>query len=161
MPLTAELRRIERDSGGRLGVAILDTKTSETVGQHADDRFPMCSTFKLLATAAVLKRVEDGKERLDRRIVFKASDVVVNSPITKERAGGDGISLEELCEAAMTYSDNTAGNLILVEPWGAEGAHRFCALARRHDDASRPHRAGAERGHTRRSRATPPRRRRC
>jgi beta-lactamase class A len=125
MPLTAELSRIERDSGGRLGVAILDTKTSETVGQHADDRFPMCSTFKLLATAAVLKRVEDGKEHLDRRIVFKAGDVVVNSPITKEHAGGDGMSLEELCEAAMTYSDNTAGNLILSSIGGPKALTAF------------------------------------
>jgi beta-lactamase class A len=54
---------IERDSGGRLGVAIIDTLAKTGAGYHADDRFPMCSTFKLLAAAAVLRRVDAGKER--------------------------------------------------------------------------------------------------
>ena len=111
--LRGEFTRIERDSEGRLGVALLDTQSHAQIGHHAEDRFPMCSTFKMLAAAAVLARVDAGKERLDRRITFKASDVVVNSPITKDRTGGDGMTLAAICEAAMTYSDNTAGNLIL------------------------------------------------
>jgi beta-lactamase class A len=53
----------------------------------------MCSTFKLLAAAAVLARVDAGRERLDRRIRFEASDIVVNSAVTKDRVGGDGMSL--------------------------------------------------------------------
>jgi beta-lactamase class A len=81
----------------------------------------MCSTFKLLAAAAILSRVDAQEERLDRRIRFEASDVVVNSPVTKDRTGGNGMSLEELCEAAMTVSDNTAGNLILAALGGPAG----------------------------------------
>jgi beta-lactamase class A len=112
--LRGEFTRIERESEGRLGVAVLDTLSHEQLGHHAEDRFPMCSTFKMLATAAVLARVDAGKERLDRRITFSARDIVVNSPITKDRTGGDGMTLAAICEAAMTYSDNTAGNLILA-----------------------------------------------
>ena len=91
--LGSELGRVETESGGRLGVAVLDTLTGVQVGHRADERFPMCSTFKLLAAAAVLARVDAGRERLDRRIRFEASDIVVNSAVTKDRVGGDGMSL--------------------------------------------------------------------
>src|SRR5262249_4586438 len=100
--------------GGARGDAVLDTLTQARATHRADERFPIWSTFKLLAAAAVLARVDAGKERLDRGIRFEARDVVVYSPITKERAGGEGMSLAELCEAAMTVSDNTAGNLLLA-----------------------------------------------
>ncbi len=117
----AEISRIEHDSGGRLGVAMLDTLNGARAGHHVDDRFPMCSTFKLLASAAVLKRVEAGQDRLERRITFEARDIVINSAITKDRTGGDGMALEELCAAAMAYSDNTAGNLLLASLGGPPG----------------------------------------
>ena len=119
--LAGDLAKIEGESGGRLGVAVLDTGTGGRWGHRADERFPMCSTFKLLAAAAVLARVDAGRERLDRRIRFEAGDVVPYSPITKDRAGGPGMSLDELCEAAMTVSDNTAGNLLLASLGGPAG----------------------------------------
>ena len=78
----------------------------------------MCSTFKVLACAAVLARVDAGRESLDRRIRFAASDLVTYSPVTKGRVGGDGMTLAELCEAGITQSDNTAGNLILASLGG-------------------------------------------
>jgi beta-lactamase class A len=123
--LAADLARIEGDSGGRLGVAVLDTLTGARSAHRADERFPMCSTFKLLASGAVLARVDVGKERLDRRIRFEPRDVVANSPITKERVGGEGMSLAELCEAALTVSDNTAGNLLLATLDGPAGVTAY------------------------------------
>ena len=116
-----DLDKIEVESAGRLGVAVLDTLSGERTGRRVDERFPMCSTFKLLATAAILARVDAQRERLDRRINFAASEVVVNSPVTKDRHGGTGMSLAELCEAAMTVSDNTAGNLLLASLGGPAG----------------------------------------
>ena len=112
--LGATLSAIEADSGGRLGVAILDTATGARCGHRADERFAMCSTFKLLAAGAILARVDGGRERLDRRIRFAANRMVAYSPITKEHAGRGGMTLGELCEAALTYSDNTAANMLLA-----------------------------------------------
>ena len=123
--LADEFARIERESGGRLGVAVLDTGSGARAGHHAGDRFPMCSTFKLLAAAAVLKRIDEGKEKLDRRITFEAGDIVVNSPVTQKHVGGDGMTLAEICEAAMTVSDNTAGNLILTSLGGPQAITAF------------------------------------
>ena len=124
--LESEFVRIERNSGGRLGVAVLDTASGQRIGHHAGDKFPMCSTFKLLAAAAVLKRVDDGRERLDRRVTYATSDLVTYSPITEKHVA-DGMTLAELCDAAVTLSDNTAGNLILRSIGGPEG---FTAFAR-------------------------------
>lgn len=61
----------------------------------------------------MLKRVDAGQERLERRVRFEPADLVANSPITKSRTGGSGMSLAELCEAAIRVSDNTAANLML------------------------------------------------
>jgi beta-lactamase class A len=119
--LKDELARVEAESRGRLGVAVLDTGSHVRCDHRGDERFPMCSTFKLLAAAAVLARVDAGKEALQRRIRFERSDIVVNSPITQNRTGDDGMSLDELCEAAMIVSDNTAGNLLLDALGGPAG----------------------------------------
>lgn len=118
--LTAQLAAIEPDSGGRLGVAVLDTGTGKTAGHRVDERFPMCSTFKLLAAAAVLARVDAGKDKLDRHIVFSQSDLVTYSPVTEKHVG-DGMAMAAICEAAVTLSDNTAGNLMLEALGGPAG----------------------------------------
>jgi len=109
-----ELQAIERRSGGRLGVAILDTGNGMSYGHRAGERFPMASTFKFLAAAFVLHRVDIGQEKLDRTIAVKASDLVDYSPATQPRAGGAPMSMAELCDAAVTLSDNTAANLMLA-----------------------------------------------
>jgi beta-lactamase class A len=118
--LAEQLSQIESGSGGRLGVAILDTGTQRHAEHRATELFPMCSTFKLLAAAAVLKRAENGQDQLQRRVTFQASDIVVYSPVTKEHIGGDGMTLAELCAAALNYSDNTAGNLLLASLGGPQ-----------------------------------------
>ncbi|AMP00910.1 beta-lactamase [Collimonas arenae] len=108
-----KMRQIEAQSGGRLGVAILDTQTGLAHSYRGDERFPMCSTFKLLAAGFTLKRVDLGQEQLTRRIRFNAADLMSYSPVTEKHVGGDGMSVAELCEAAITLSDNTAANLLL------------------------------------------------
>jgi len=119
--LAASLQSLEKEHGGRLGVAVLDAQNGQRGGYRTEEWFPICSTFKLLAVAALLTRVDRGNEQLERRIRFEAADVVVNSAITKNRTGGDGMTLAEICEAAMTFSDNTAGNLLLSTLGGPKG----------------------------------------
>ncbi|HVX91981.1 MAG TPA: class A beta-lactamase [Xanthobacteraceae bacterium] len=123
--LVPELARLERESGGCLGVAAIDTASGAVAGQRANERFPMCSTFKVLACGAILAHVDAGKEDLDRRIRFGTGDLLEYSPVTKERTGGEGMTLAELCAAAMTYSDNTAANLLLARLGGPQAITRF------------------------------------
>jgi beta-lactamase class A len=119
------LKQLERRHGGRLGVCIVDTGTGKRVGHRADERFPMCSTFKLLAAAHVLARVDRGEERLDRRIFYRQEDLVAYSPVTEKHAGTEGMTLAELCHATVTVSDNTAGNLLLASFGGPAGLTAF------------------------------------
>ncbi|WP_217989571.1 class A beta-lactamase [Sphingomonas lenta] len=115
---------LEREAQGRLGLAILDTGTGARFSHRADERFPMCSTFKLPLAAAVLAEVDRGRERLDRRIAIAASDIVAHSPFAKPRVGG-ATTVAELCEATTTESDNAAANLLLPAVGGPAGLTRF------------------------------------
>lgn len=124
------LAALEREAGGRLGVMILDTGSGRALTHRADERFALCSTFKPLAVAAVLKRVDDGREALDRQIPVEPSKLVAYSPATEKHAGGV-MTLDALCEAAVTLSDNTAANLILD---AIGGPKVVTALARRLGD---------------------------
>ena len=125
------LAALEHDRGGRLGVAILDTGSRRSVEYRANERFLMCSTFKILAVAGVLARVDRGVERLDRRIVFDQTAVLAYAPITSQRIGGRGMTVSELCKAAITVSDNTAANLLLTSLGGPAAV---TALARQLGD---------------------------
>lgn len=118
---TSRLAELERRNGGRLGVAAIDTASGRRVGHRAEELFPLCSTFKFLAAAFVLARVDRGEEKLDRRVVFAEKDLVTYSPVTKEHVGAGGMTMAEVCEAAVTRSDNTAGNLMFASFGGPAG----------------------------------------
>lgn len=124
--IDSRCRQIEADVQGRLGVCVIDTASGRSHGYRADERFPICSTFKWLASALVLHRVDAGMERLDRRIRYGREALVPYAPVTEKHLD-DGMTLAELCEATVTLSDNTAGNLVL-ESFGGPAA--FTAYAR-------------------------------
>lgn len=109
------LTDLEREYGARLGVYALATGTGATVVHRADERFALCSTFKTLAAAAVLDR--HPVAGLDRRVTYTRADLVAYSPVTEKHVG-TGMSLRDLCDAAVRYSDNTAANLLLRELGG-------------------------------------------
>jgi beta-lactamase class A len=110
----ARLADLEARNGGRLGVALLDVATGRQIGNRADERFPMCSTFKALAAAFVLARVDRGEEQPDRRIIFAERDLVPPFTATKPHVGPGGMTIAELCAAAVSVSDSTAANLLLA-----------------------------------------------
>jgi len=107
------VRTVESRLGGRVGISIHDTGSGQRWEHRSDERFPMSSTFKAFACAAVLSRIEGGAERLHRVIEIEEGDLVTYSPVTETRVNTVGMTIAELCEATITLSDNTAGNLIL------------------------------------------------
>jgi len=122
--LQATVAGIEADSGARLGVALLDTGSGSIIGHRLDERFPMCSTFKALLAGAILTKVDAGAEQLTRRIPIAQADILSYAPVTKLYVGSSGLSVAELCEAAVTVSDNTAANLLLATLGGPSGLTR-------------------------------------
>jgi beta-lactamase class A len=119
------IAEIEARVGARLGVAMRDTASGAELRYRADERFPITSTFKLLAGAALLARVDAGRDSLDRRVRFAKSDIVAYSPATERHADGEGVTLAEICDAAITLSDNTAGNLLLAAIGGPDGLTQY------------------------------------
>ncbi len=118
--LSSRINELERASGGRIGVAVLDTHDGRRFAWRGDQRFRMCSTIKAPLSAAILRRVDQGRERLDRRVTFGPEVLMGNSP-TVEKHVQDGLTIGQLCEATITLSDNAAANLLFEALGGASG----------------------------------------
>ena len=118
------VKQVENRLQARVGVAVSDQGGDRTWRHNADQRFPLASTFKVLACGALLHKVDAGDERLDRVIHYKKQDLVTYSPETRQHLDS-GMTLGALCEAAITLSDNTAANLLLDRLDGPAGLTRF------------------------------------
>jgi beta-lactamase class A len=106
------IARLEQANNTVIGVFAVDLDSGDTLAHRAQEAFAMCSTFKGYASARVLQMVEQGQLTLDQEVFVDPAAIVANSPRTAPRAGGD-MTLDELCQAALQVSDNTAGNLLL------------------------------------------------
>lgn len=126
----ASLAALEQQHKGRLGIAALDSNSGRQLEFRADERFPLCSTFKFMAAAAILKRSQTQADLLAKQIHYTQKDLVTYSPITEKKLSTEkhratSMNLAELCKAALQYSDNTAGNLLLRELGGPAALTRF------------------------------------
>lgn len=120
-----KVKDAENKLGARVGYTELDLSSGKILeGYRPEERFPMMSTFKVLLCSAVLSRIDSGKEQLDRRIHYRQSDLVAYSPVTEKHLT-DGMTVGELCDAAITMSDNTAANLLLSTIGGPQELTAF------------------------------------
>lgn len=115
---------LETSAGGRLGVAAHDTGSGATVHYHADERFPFCSSFKVIPASALLRRAAAEPGFLQQRITVAPKNVVANSPVTAEHLR-DTMTVAEICAAALQYSDNTAANIMIWLLGGPKQVTRF------------------------------------
>ncbi|GAA3091294.1 class A beta-lactamase [Streptomyces rectiviolaceus] len=125
-------KELERKFDARLGVYAIDTGTGREVTHNAGERFAYNSTFKALAAGAVLRKYS--LSGLDRKITYSKDDLVANSPVTEKHVE-TGMTLGELCDAAVRYSDNAAANLLFDELGGPKGLD--AALEKMGDDVTR------------------------
>ncbi len=122
---------IEQRIGGRVGVAAWNTGSDAWLTHRAHERFAMCSTFKWLLAAQMLNLAELQPDLLESRVLYREEDLLSYAPVTRERFGRGPLGLgemtvEELCEAAVVVSDNTAANLLLEgAAMGPAGFTRF------------------------------------
>lgn len=112
---------LEARSGGRLGVHAVNLATGRTLGHRADERFALCSTFKVLLAGAVLARVDAERERLERIVPITQADMRSHAPVTETYLAAGQVSIGVLCKAAVEVSDNPAANLLLKTMGGPQG----------------------------------------
>ncbi|BBC98113.1 class A beta-lactamase [Streptomyces griseofuscus] len=122
-PASGALADLERRYGARLGVYARNVRTGQVLAHRAGERFAMCSVFKAFAAAAVL-RDEARCAPMDKVIHYPPHDLLPNSPRT-EGNQATGMAMAEVCAAAIQYSDNAAGNLLLRQLAGPAGLTRF------------------------------------
>ncbi|KWW21913.1 class A beta-lactamase [Peribacillus simplex] len=127
--------QLEEKFDAKLGIFALDTGTNQTVTYHPDERFAYTSTHKALAVGALLQ--QKSLEDLKQRITYTQEDLVNYNPITEKHVDA-GMTLKELSDASLRYSDNTAGNLILKQLGGPAGFKK--ALEEMGDDVTSPER---------------------
>lgn len=120
--LDPQFIQLEKDFGARLGVYAIDTGSGREITYRGDERFAFASTFKALAAGAVLKQSTD--EQLHAIMNYTSDELVTYSPVTEKHVK-TGMTLSEISEAAIRYSDNTAGNLMLKQLGGPEGFEKF------------------------------------
>ncbi|OZI60238.1 class A beta-lactamase [Bordetella genomosp. 11] len=107
-----EYAHLERAHRRRLGVYAVDTATGREVTYRAHERFAFCSTFKAVLAGAILSQDAAQPGLLDQRILYTAHELASYSPVTEKHVHG-GMTIAQLCAAAIQYSDNTAANLLL------------------------------------------------
>jgi beta-lactamase class A len=119
----APVAALEQSTGARIGVAAWDSGSGKTITHRADERFIPCSSFKLSLAALVLSRTDRAAEKLDRVIHYPPPTLGVSPATRKNQA--TGMTVVDLCEAAVIYSDNTAANLLLEAVGGPAGVTAF------------------------------------
>ncbi|HFJ9439233.1 MULTISPECIES: class A beta-lactamase BlaIII [Bacillus] len=107
--------KLEKEYDAKLGIYALDTGTNQTIAYHSNDRFAFASTSKSLAVGALLRK--NSLEALDQRITYTHEDLSNYNPITEKHVD-TGMTLKELADASVRYSDSTAHNLILKQLGG-------------------------------------------
>lgn len=129
----SKIKEVEQQLQAHVGYAELSLSDGKVLESYrSQERFPMMSTFKALLCGAVLSRVDAGKEQLDRRIQYRQQDLVAYSPVTEKHLA-NGMTVGELCDAAITMSDNTAANLLLS---AIDGPAKLTAFLRNTGDSA-------------------------
>ncbi len=106
------------------GIAAVDTRGGRTFEWNADDRFALCSTFKVYAVAAILRLAERKELDLNDKVAITRQDIVMSSPVVSDHVG-ELMSYYELSRAALVRSDNTAANLLLRRLGGPRAVTEF------------------------------------
>lgn len=125
-PIQQAMAQLEKEFGGRIGFCALDTGNNQVLGYRADERFALCSTFKLFVAAAILEKSARSPGFMHQTIRYSSSDTVRSgyAPITTQHLDS-GLTVTELCAAAIEYSDNCAANLLLKILGGPAGLTKF------------------------------------
>lgn len=110
--------QLENEFDAQIGVYAIDTGSNQIIEYKPEERFAFASTYKALAAAILLQ--QNSLKDLEEVITYTEDDLVPYSPITEKHVD-TGMTLSELAEAAVRFSDNTAGNLLFEAIGGPDG----------------------------------------
>lgn len=114
-----KLAEFEASSKGRIGVYAINTANNMHLGYRANERFPTGCTSKVIGVAAILNKSINDSALLSQRINYSKKDLTNWNPVT-EKYLSSGMTVKQLCAASISYSDNTAMNLLVKKMGGLD-----------------------------------------
>ena len=109
----------------RVGMTVFDANTGTTWNYRGDERFPLNSTHKTFSCAALLAKVDGKSLSLSQSVSISKEMLVTYSPITEKSLSPETVTLGRICQAAVSYSDNTAANVVFDAIGGATGFNAY------------------------------------
>ena len=114
-----QVARLEQAIGGRIGIAVRLVETGESAAVHADEHFPMASTFKVAIAGTLLARVDRGEVSLDQLVPVTQRDMDETGEVADHLIHpGVSLSVANLVELMLTQSNNTATDKVLAVAGG-------------------------------------------
>jgi len=124
LSIQEQLVSLEASAEGRLGVYAINTADNIYLQYRGQERFPFGSTAKVIVVAAILQQSMTDKNIMRQLITYKKEDLAGYSPVTKKHLT-DGMTISELCAAAISQSDNIAVNLLIKRLGGLQAVNAF------------------------------------
>jgi hypothetical protein len=123
-PLEQRITKIADSFPGEMGVAVLDLSSGSEISVRGDRRFPTASLIKLAVMVEAYHQIAEGKLSKEKSIEVAASDRVGDESVPLNMLhAGVRVTIADLLNLMIAYSDNTATNL-LVREVGAAAADR-------------------------------------
>ncbi|RYZ95066.1 MAG: serine hydrolase [Proteobacteria bacterium] len=107
------VRRIDEKAPGPLGLFVKRLGDDTELNYGGDRRFYLSSTVKVPVAVALLKRVEEGKLRLDQTLTLQKTDFVDGSGEVLWKEPGAVMNLSYLLDKMLTQSDSTATDMLI------------------------------------------------
>lgn len=119
-----QLKDLEASTEGRIGIFAINTENGQIIEYRANEVFPTGCTSKVIGVAAVLKKSMAEPSLLSTKVNYSKKDLAAWSPVTEQYVD-KGMTIQELCAASISFSDNTAMNLLLKPLSGVQGMNDF------------------------------------
>lgn len=104
---------IERESGGRVSLAVSDLHTGEKLLHHPDRKVKIASVIKLPILVHVAMSVAEGTRSWDEKLTLTAGEKVDGSGVLTQLQPGLELPLRDVCTLMTVLSDNTATNMVI------------------------------------------------
>jgi beta-lactamase class A len=111
--LEKQIRQLDQNMAGDLGVYIKISGDSLSLGYNADSYWYLSSTIKVPLAIAVLQKVENGEISLGDEIILQESDFVDGAGDLLRQKPGTSYTVAELIEKMVKDSDSSATDMLM------------------------------------------------
>lgn len=95
-----------------VGYVVIDLLSGDSIGANEDTYFYAASTYKLPLAMVWYEKINDQEAKLDEELVFLEDTYEEGGHIGTDYEYGSSISIQELLEAMIIESDNSAAHIL-------------------------------------------------